>query len=92
MSNDASHRLERQRYALPESRSRFFTSAAWCMKKGVRVLVEAIPFILNAFPEARFVIVRTRAAAGDALQQRVAALQISHKVYFPGFVERLMKR
>ena len=54
-------------------------------EKGVRVLVEAIPFILNAFPEARFVIAG-RGPLLETLQQRVAALQISHKVYFPGFV------
>ena len=78
------HRLERQRYALPEEPIVFHIGRL-VHEKGVRVLVEAIPFILNAFPEARFVIAG-RGPLLETLQQRVAALQISHKVYFPGFV------
>lgn len=78
------HLLERQLYALPEE-AIVFHIGRLVHEKGGPVLVEAIPFILNAFPQTRFVIAG-RGPLLERLQQRVAALGVSHKVLFPGFV------
>lgn len=78
------HSLERQSYALPEERIVFHIGRL-VYEKGAPVLVEAIPFVLRAFPQTRFVI----AGHGpllESLQQRAAALQVGHQVRFPGFV------
>lgn len=76
--------LERQLYAQPDEQIVFHIGRL-VHEKGAPVLIEAIPFVLNAFPQARFVIAG-RGPLLEQLKQRAAALQIGHKVLFPGFV------
>jgi glycosyltransferase involved in cell wall biosynthesis len=76
--------VERQLYAQPDEQI-VFHIGRMVHEKGAQVLVEAIPFVLNAFPQARFVIAG-RGPLLEQLKQRAAALHIGHKVLFPGFV------
>lgn len=75
---------ERQLYAQPDEQI-IFHIGRLVHEKGASVLMEAIPFVLNAFPKARFVIAG-RGPLLEPLKQRAAALHIGHKVLFPGFV------
>jgi glycogen(starch) synthase len=64
-------------------------------EKGVHVLVEAAPRVLESYPHAKFVV----AGTGDMLaqlQHRAWELGIAHKVLFTGFIpdeerDRLLK-
>lgn len=55
-------------------------------EKGVDLLIEAIPRVLQAYPGVKFVI----AGKGPALEHlkgRAAQLGVSHKVYFTGYID-----
>ena len=76
--------VERQLYAQPDEQIVFHIGRL-VHEKGASVLIEAIPFVLNAFPQARFVIAG-RGPLFEQLKLRAAALHIGDKVIFPGFV------
>ncbi len=73
----------RQRWAQEEERIILFVGRL-VREKGAEVLIEAMPEVLRAHPEAKLVV----AGGGWAghLTGRAAALGIGHKVTFAGFV------
>lgn len=74
----------RNRYALPGEKIIFYVGRV-VYEKGVHILVEAVPRILEAYPHAKFVI----AGTGDMLaqlQHRAWELGIAHKVLLTGFI------
>ena len=73
----------RARLAAPGERIVFFVGRL-VREKGVEVLLDAMPEVLAAHPEAKFVI----AGGGwhGHLHQRAAARGLAHKVYFTGFL------
>lgn len=76
--------IDRNRFALPEEKIVLFVGRL-VREKGVHVLVEAAPRVLQACPQAKFVILGT----GPAMQDLKAAVQLSGleaRVEFRGFV------
>jgi glycogen(starch) synthase len=74
----------RNRYALPGEKIIFYVGRV-VYEKGVHILVEAVPRVLEAYPHAKFIIVGT----GDMLaqlQRRAWELGVAHKVLFTGFI------
>lgn len=55
-------------------------------EKGVSVLLEAIPRVLNQYNGAKFIIAGT-GPEYEALRGRARDLGIDHRLYFPGFVD-----
>lgn len=75
----------RGRYAAPHEKIVYFVGRL-VPEKGVQVLIEAIPGILNQFSSVKFVI----SGVGPFqtyLQKRARELGIGHKVYFTGFAD-----
>ena len=54
-------------------------------EKGIQVLIDAAPKILNYFPEARFIIAGT-GPYEEQLRARVRQLRLEHRVHFAGYV------
>lgn len=54
-------------------------------EKGVHLLVESVPRVLDSFPWAKFVVVGTGDSM-DSLRQRAMELGVDQKIYFTGFV------
>ncbi|GEA13873.1 glycosyl transferase family 1 [Moorella sp. E308F] len=75
----------RQRYAAPHEKIIFFVGRL-VIEKGVQVLLEAMPKILSACPEAKLVVAGQGPMEGQ-LQNRARELGISHKVYFAGYID-----
>ncbi len=73
----------RSRWARPDERIILFVGRL-VKEKGVEILIEAMPEVLAAHPEAKLVV----AGGGfqGHLQARAEALGIGHKVIFGGFV------
>ena len=74
----------RNRYALPGEKIIFYVGRV-VYEKGVHVLVEAAPRVLEAYPDVKFVVVGT----GDMLarlRHRAWELGVAHKVLFTGFI------
>lgn len=59
-------------------------------EKGVQVLIEAAPKILNRFPEARFIIAGT-GPYEEHLRAAVRDLRLEHRVHFAGYVNDQMR-
>lgn len=78
------NRLQRQMYAGPDE-ALVFHVGRLVHEKGSHILVEAAPHVLAAFPNTRFVIAG-RGPLLDRLHHRTAALRISERVLFPGFI------
>lgn len=75
----------RQRYAAPHEKIIFFVGRL-VIEKGVQVLLEAMPRILSACPEAKLVIAGKGPMEGQ-LKSRARELGVSHKVYFAGYID-----
>jgi len=73
----------RKRWAAPEERIVLFVGRL-VREKGAEVLIEAMPEVVAAHPEAKLVV----AGGGwyGGLRERAAALGVGHKVVFGGFV------
>lgn len=74
----------RNRYALPGEKIIFYVGRV-VYEKGVHILVEAVPHVLRAYPNAKFVVVGT----GDMLpqlQHRAWELGVAPKILFTGFI------
>ncbi|MFC5648247.1 1,4-alpha-glucan branching protein domain-containing protein [Paenibacillus solisilvae] len=72
-------------YALPEEKVVLFVGRL-VREKGVQVLLQCIPAVLDACPEAKFVIGGSGAMM-EELQEMARALGIAHKTAFIGFVD-----
>jgi glycogen synthase len=74
----------RRRYADPNEKIVFFVGRM-VPEKGVQVLLEAVPEILPAYNDVKFVIV----GGGDRahLEQLAADLGVSHRVQFTGYID-----
>jgi len=75
----------RRRYATPHEKIIFFVGRL-VIEKGVQVLLEAMPRILSACPEAKLVIAGKGPMEGQ-LKSRARELGVSHKVYFAGYID-----
>ncbi|SFS94422.1 1,4-alpha-glucan branching protein domain-containing protein [Marininema halotolerans] len=76
---------KRNQYALPWERVVLFAGRL-LIEKGITLLVEAIPYVLQKHPEAKFVL----CGAGqleEYLVNRTTELGVSDKVMFTGFVD-----
>lgn len=78
------NRLQRQMYAGPDE-ALVFHVGRLVHEKGSQILVEAVPHVLAAYPKTRFVIAG-RGPLLERLHNRAAALRISDRVLFPGFI------
>jgi glycogen synthase len=54
-------------------------------EKGAQILVEAMPKILNNYNNVKFIIAG-RGAQNDHLRGKVISMNVSHKVYFTGYI------
>jgi 1,4-alpha-glucan branching enzyme len=79
----------REQFALPEERIVFFVGRL-VREKGVHILLESIPAILSACPEAKFVIAG-KGPMLEELQERARRLDVAHKVHFAGFIDDLTR-
>ncbi len=75
----------RRRYALDEEKIVFFIGRM-VKEKGVQVLLEAVPLVLNAYRTAKFVLAGKGPMLGF-LKEKCEKMGISHKVYFTGYIE-----
>lgn len=74
----------RSRFALPQERIVFSVGrVVW--EKGFQVLVDAAPYVLNAAPDAKFVVAGSGPILED-LKRRAAENGLGPKFYFAGFV------
>jgi len=73
----------RSRWANPDERIVFFVGRL-VREKGVEALVAAMPEVIAAHPEAKFVI--AGGGYADHLRQRAASLGLAQKVVFTGFL------
>lgn len=74
----------RARFALPSERI-VFSVGRLVHEKGFHVLVDAAPYVLNAVPDAKFVLAGT-GPAGESLAQRAAENGLGPKFLLAGFV------
>jgi glycosyltransferase involved in cell wall biosynthesis len=75
----------RKRYAASHEKIIFFVGRL-VIEKGVQVLLEAMPQVLAACPEAKLVVAGQGPVEGQ-LQNRARELGIAHKVYFAGYID-----
>jgi len=73
----------RRRWAAPQERIVFFVGRL-VREKGAEILIEALPEVVAAHPEAKFVI--AGGGYSDHLRARAGALGLGHKVVFTGFL------
>lgn len=55
-------------------------------EKGVGTLIEAIPRVLSAYPEVKFIIAG-RGPESETYKRRAAELGVSDRIYFTGFID-----
>lgn len=84
----------RSRYAAPDERIVFFVGRL-VREKGAHLLIEAVPRVLERFPETKFVIAG-KGGMWDDLHRRARELGVYDRVYFTGFIpdedrDRLLK-
>lgn len=81
----------RKNYASENEKIVFFVGRL-VNEKGVQVLVDAIPKIINYFSNVKFVIAG-KGPSLDYLKGKSMAMNISHKIYFTGYIsdEDLLK-
>jgi glycogen(starch) synthase len=73
----------RRRWAAPEERIIFFVGRR-VREKGLEVLVDSMPEVVAAHPEAKFIV--AGGGYADHLRARAASLGLGHKLVFTGFV------
>jgi len=74
----------RHNYAAPEEKI-ILSVGRLVHEKGLHTLIEALPKILSAVPEAKLVVVG-KGGERESLEKRARDLGISHKVFFTGFL------
>lgn len=75
----------RNKYALPEEKIVYFVGRL-VPEKGVQVLLEAVPVVLNQYPNAKFII-SGKGPYGDHLKWLADQLGVAGKVFFTGFTD-----
>ncbi|NLK08013.1 MAG: glycosyltransferase family 4 protein [Firmicutes bacterium] len=75
----------RRQYAADHERIIFFVGRL-VHEKGVDTLIDAVPYVLEQFGNAKFIIAG-KGPAKFALKEKVARLGIQQSVYFTGFVD-----
>lgn len=73
----------RRRWAAPEERIVLFVGRL-VREKGVEVLVDSMPEVVAAHPEARFIV--AGGGHADHLRSRAASLGLGHRIAFTGFI------
>lgn len=71
-------------FSIPPAANIVGTAVRFYPQKGLRFLVEAIPLVLRAFPETRFLLIGD-GVERSMLEQKVNELGISERVVFTGF-------
>jgi glycogen synthase len=81
----------RRSYASDNEKIVFFVGRL-VNEKGVQVLIDAVPKIINYYNDVKFVIAG-KGPSFDYLRGKTMAMNISHKVYFTGYIsdEDLLK-
>ena len=74
----------RRKYAADNEKLIFFVGRL-VNEKGAQVLVDAVPKVLHHFRDAKFVIAG-KGPQLDYLRGKAAVMDISHKVYFTGYI------
>ena len=74
----------RRKYAADNEKLVFFIGRL-VNEKGAQVLVDAVPKVLHHFRDAKFVIAG-KGPQLDYLRGKAAVMNISHKVYFTGYI------
>lgn len=72
-------------FAMPDEKLIFYVGRM-VREKGVHILLESIPAVLDACPEAKFVLAG-KGPMLDELKSRANELGIMDKVCFPGFID-----
>lgn len=75
----------RDLFALPEEKIIFFVGRM-VREKGVHILIQAIPSILQSCPEVKFVL-SGKGPMLEELKEQASELGISDKVFFTGFID-----
>lgn len=79
----------RYRFALPHEKIILFVGRM-VREKGLHILLQAIPRVLQEVPEAKFIL----CGKGPMLQElseQVMEMGLSHKIYLPGFIDESTK-
>jgi glycosyltransferase involved in cell wall biosynthesis len=76
----------RQRFGMPEDALVIVTVARFVEQKGHRFLVEAIPSIVNSFPDVRFLFLGD-GRLFEAIRQQVQAAGVGQHVLMPGAID-----
>ncbi|MFZ5640608.1 MAG: glycosyltransferase family 4 protein, partial [Bacillota bacterium] len=75
----------RENYAAPWEKIVYFIGRL-VPEKGVQVLIDAIPLVLEQYPNAKFVI-SGKGPYEDVLKHQVNRAHLGHKVFFTGFAD-----
>ncbi len=75
------------RYGIAPMAPTIFASGRMTVQKGLDLLVEAVPMILAAYPDARFIICG-EGPEKDAVVRRACEVGVADAVVFPGHVPR----
>ena len=75
----------RENYAMPWEKIIYFIGRL-VPEKGVQVLIDAIPLVLQQYPDAKFVI-SGKGPYEDVLKHQVNRANVGHKVFFTGFAD-----
>ncbi|GAB6157955.1 glycosyltransferase family 4 protein [Desulfotomaculum varum] len=78
-------RVKREHYASPEEKIVYYVGRL-VPEKGVQVLLEAVPKVLQYHPRTKFIIAGTGSFEGE-LKYRAACLGLNNRVYFTGYVD-----
>ncbi|WP_143147804.1 glycosyltransferase [Desulforamulus hydrothermalis] len=82
-------RVKREHYASPEEKIVYYVGRL-VPEKGVQVLLEAIPKVLQYCPRTKFIIAGTGSFEGE-LKYRAACLGLNNRVYFTGYVDDITR-
>ncbi|MTI85950.1 MAG: glycosyltransferase family 4 protein [Firmicutes bacterium] len=79
------HSTARENFAAPDEKIIFYVGRL-VREKGVQVLLDAAPKVLARHPNTKFIIAG-KGPHADALRHQCAQLNITHSVYFTGYVD-----
>lgn len=85
--DEEARRCFRARFARPEERLLYFVGRL-VREKGLDVLLDAMPRVLERLPEVKLVVAGTGPAL-EGLRRKAASLPFADKVFFTGFISDL---